>query len=177
MAGVGAYCFYRAPKQPVKVQSLFMVAVGLMMFVVALVLFLPLVPAVANMLPGLKPGLHGAFWFLLKVGLYIYLFMWLRFTFPRYRFDQLMRLGWQFLIPLSIVNVMGIGIALVLHRHWGWGHFSCIWFDHPAYPGCGRMAGLGGREEGQKSTCLWVRRSSGTGTLACAVFAGVREGI
>jgi len=32
----------------------------------------------------------------------------------------LMRLGWQFLIPLSIVNVMGLAVALVLHRHWGW---------------------------------------------------------
>jgi NADH-quinone oxidoreductase subunit H len=126
MFGVGAYCFYRAPKQPVKVQSLFMVAVGLMMIVVAIILFAPLITPVANMLPGLKPGLHGAFWFLLKVGAYVYLFMWLRFTFPRYRFDQLMRLGWQFLIPLSIVNVMGIGVALVLHRHWGWSHLAAF---------------------------------------------------
>jgi NADH-quinone oxidoreductase subunit H len=126
MLFVGAYCFYRAPKQPVKVQSLFMVAVGLLMFLAGIILAAPLVPAVANMLPGLKPGLHGAFWFILKVGLYIYLFMWLRFTFPRYRFDQLMRLGWQFLIPLSIVNVMGIGVALVLHRHWGWSHFTAF---------------------------------------------------
>src|SRR3984885_6235062 len=123
---VSGYCFYRAPKQPVKVQSMFMVAVGLLLIVAAIVLALPLVPAVNNMLPGLKPGLHGAFWFLLKVGLYIYLFMWLRFTFPRYRFDQLMRLGWQFLIPVSIVNVMGIGVALVLHRHWGWSHWTAF---------------------------------------------------
>jgi NADH-quinone oxidoreductase subunit H len=126
MLGVGGYCFYRAPKQPVKVQSLFMLAVGLLFVVVAIILAVPLIPAVANLLPGLKPGLHGAFWFLLKVGLYIYLFMWLRFTFPRYRFDQLMRLGWQFLIPLSIVNVMGIGVALVLHRHWGWSHLAAF---------------------------------------------------
>jgi NADH dehydrogenase len=78
------------------------------------------------MVPGLKPGLHGAFWFLLKVGLYLYVFMWLRFTFPRYRFDQLMRLGWQFLIPLSIINVMGIGVALALHRHWGWSNWTAF---------------------------------------------------
>jgi NADH-quinone oxidoreductase subunit H len=126
MLVVGGYCFYRAPKQPVKVQKLFMVAVGLLMILAAIILAVPLIPAVGTMLPGLKPGLHGAFWFLLKVGLYIYLFMWLRFTFPRYRFDQLMRLGWQFLIPLSIVNVMGIGVALVLHRHWGWSHLAAF---------------------------------------------------
>jgi hypothetical protein len=96
------------------------------MILAAIILAVPLIPAVGTMLPGLKPGLHGAFWFLLKVGLYIYLFMWLRFTFPRYRFDQLMRLGWQFLIPLSIVNVMGIGVALVLHRHWGWSHLAAF---------------------------------------------------
>jgi NADH-quinone oxidoreductase subunit H len=126
MLGVGAYCFYRAPKQPVKVQQLFMMAVALLMVVAAIILAVPLIPSVDAMIPGLKAGLHGAFWFLLKVGLYLYLFMWLRFTFPRYRFDQLMRLGWQFLIPLSIVNVMGIGVALVLHRHWGWSHLAAF---------------------------------------------------
>jgi NADH-quinone oxidoreductase subunit H len=123
---VGLYCFYRAPKQPVKVQQMFMVVVGLAFLGVAALLAAPLSGTVNSMLPGMKAGLHGAFWFLLKVGLYIYLFMWLRFTFPRYRFDQLMRLGWQFLIPLSIVNVMGIGIALVLHRQWGWGHLPAF---------------------------------------------------
>jgi len=79
-----------------------------------------------RLLASAKPGLHGAFWFLLKVVLYLYLFMWLRFTFPRYRFDQLMRLGWQFLIPLSIVNVMGIALALVLHRQWVWSHWTAF---------------------------------------------------
>jgi NADH-quinone oxidoreductase subunit H len=126
MVFVGLYCFYRAPKQPVKVQKMFMIVVGLLIIGLGLILAAPLSGTVNSLLPGLKPGLHGAFWFLLKVGLYIYLFMWLRFTFPRYRFDQLMRLGWQFLIPLSIVNVMGIGVALVLHRQWGWGHLPAF---------------------------------------------------
>ena len=126
MLAIGAYCFYRAPKQPVKVQQLFMMVVGLGMLLVAVVLALPLTSMVDNTLPGLRAGLHGAFWFLLKVGLYLYLFMWLRFTFPRYRFDQLMRLGWQFLIPLSIINVMGIGVALALHRHWGWSNWTAF---------------------------------------------------
>ena len=123
---LAGYCFYRAPKQPVKVQQGFMAAVGMLMILAAVILAVPLVPRVDSLVPGLKPGLHGAFWFLLKVGLYLYLFMWLRFTFPRYRFDQLMRLGWQFLIPLSIVNVMGIAVALVLHRHFGWSHWTAF---------------------------------------------------
>jgi NADH-quinone oxidoreductase subunit H len=126
MLGVAGYCFYRVPKQPVKIQQAVLAAVGLMIAAVAGILVAPLLARDGSMIASAKPGLHGAFWFLLKVGLYIYLFMWLRFTFPRYRFDQLMRLGWQFLIPLSIVNVMGIGLALVLHRQWGWGHLPAF---------------------------------------------------
>jgi len=123
---VGAYCFYRVPKQPVQIQKAVLAAVGLGIIVVAGILAAPLFAPAGSMLASAKPGLHGAFWFILKVGLYIYLFMWLRFTFPRYRFDQLMRLGWQFLIPLSIVNVMGIGLALVLHRQFGWSHWTAF---------------------------------------------------
>src|SRR5579872_2769180 len=121
MLGVAGYCFYRAPKQPVNIQKIVLASVGGLMIFAAIILLAPQVAPGGSFVASMKPGLHGAFWFLLKVGLYIYLFMWLRFTFPRYRFDQLMRLGWQFLIPLSIVNVMGIGVALVLHRQFGWG--------------------------------------------------------
>jgi NADH-quinone oxidoreductase subunit H len=120
MLGVAGYCFRRAPKQPVAVQKMFMAAVGLLCIVLALILIMPLAVPRDSFLASSKAGIHGAFWFLFKVGVYIYVFMWLRFTFPRYRFDQLMRLGWQFLVPLSIVNVMGIGVSLALHRQLHW---------------------------------------------------------
>ena len=120
MVGVAGYCFRRAPKQPVAVQRMFMAAVGVLCIVLAGVLAMPLATPPGSFLASSKAGIHGAFWFLFKVAAYIYVFMWLRFTFPRYRFDQLMRLGWQFLVPLSIVNVMGIGVALALHRQLNW---------------------------------------------------------
>jgi len=120
MLWVAGYCFRRTPKQPVAVQRMFMAAVGLLCIVLALVLIMPMAVPRDSFLASSKAGIHGAFWFLFKVSAYIYVFMWLRFTFPRYRFDQLMRLGWQFLVPLSIVNVMCIGIALALHRQLNW---------------------------------------------------------
>lgn len=51
-------------------------------------------------------------WFLLKVGFFIWLFMWFRFTFPRYRYDHLMTIGWKVLLPLSLANILISGIFL-----------------------------------------------------------------
>ena len=58
--------------------------------------------------------LSGAFWFFLKVSFFLFFYIWLRGTYPRYRYDQLMALGWKWLIPLSIVNVVGTGLAVLL---------------------------------------------------------------
>lgn len=57
---------------------------------------------------------HGPHWFLLKVYFFMFVFIWLRATFPRFRFDQLMRIGWQFLLPLGLINlgVTAVGVAL-----------------------------------------------------------------
>jgi NADH-quinone oxidoreductase subunit H len=128
MVVIGVYCLIRTPKQPARVQQLFMLVVAGLCFAVALVLAAPvLVPFVKPSLgAAVKPfyeGIHGGFWFILKVSAYIYFFMWLRFTLPRYRFDQLMRLGWHFLIPLSIINVLLIGIAMIVGVYYhldGW---------------------------------------------------------
>jgi len=53
-------------------------------------------------------------WFLIKSFLFLYFFIWIRATLPRYRYDQLMRLGWKVLIPLAIVNLVVTGIIKVL---------------------------------------------------------------
>lgn len=60
---------------------------------------------------GLVPGWA---WFLLKTFLFLYLFLQIRATLPRYRYDQLMRLGWKALIPLAIANVFVTGALKVL---------------------------------------------------------------
>jgi NADH-quinone oxidoreductase subunit H len=53
-------------------------------------------------------------WFILKTFAFLYLFLWVRATYPRYRYDQLMRLGWKVLIPLAIANVVVTGLVKVL---------------------------------------------------------------
>jgi NADH-quinone oxidoreductase subunit H len=53
-------------------------------------------------------------WFLIKSFVFLYIFIWVRATLPRYRYDQLMRLGWKVLIPLAIANLVVTGIVKVL---------------------------------------------------------------
>ena len=66
------------------------------------------------------PALHFLYyvpswvWFFLKSFAFLYLFIWIRATLPRYRYDQLMRLGWKVLIPLAIANLVVTGIVKVI---------------------------------------------------------------
>jgi NADH-quinone oxidoreductase subunit H len=57
-------------------------------------------------------------WFLLKTFVFLYIFIWVRATLPRYRYDQLMRLGWKVLIPLAILNLVVTGFVKVLMVMW-----------------------------------------------------------
>ena len=45
-------------------------------------------------------------WFLLKVSAILFFYVWMRWTLPRYRYDQLMAFGWKVLLPLSVVNLL-----------------------------------------------------------------------
>jgi NADH-quinone oxidoreductase subunit H len=53
-------------------------------------------------------------WFFMKTFVFLYIFLWVRATLPRYRYDQLMALGWKVLIPVAIANVVVTGIVKVL---------------------------------------------------------------
>ncbi|HYY77128.1 MAG TPA: NADH-quinone oxidoreductase subunit NuoH [Gaiellaceae bacterium] len=58
------------------------------------------------------PVLPGPLWFLVKLALVVFVFMWLRATLPRLRYDQLMQFGWKVLLPVATVNAVGTAIIL-----------------------------------------------------------------
>ena len=60
-------------------------------------------PLPFNLIPGANSGYWGVIWFLLKVLVMLFIFVWLRGTLPRLRYDQFMRFGWRWLIPISLV--------------------------------------------------------------------------
>ena len=70
-------------------------------------------PLIAG-LPVWLGGLLGAGVFLGKTFFFIFLFMWVRWTLPRFRYDQVMKLGWQKLLPLAIANVIFYALAIAV---------------------------------------------------------------
>ena len=77
-------------------QQKVLVAVAVMLVGVAALFAIPLVNA----------AVIGLFWFMFKVGLIVYLMIWFRGTFPRYRYDQLMNIGWKVAIPVGMGAVL-----------------------------------------------------------------------
>jgi len=55
----------------------------------------------------------GIWWLLAKIGFFMFVFLWIRATFPRFRYDQVMRLGWKVFIPITLVWIAVIGIAMM----------------------------------------------------------------
>jgi NADH-quinone oxidoreductase subunit H len=62
--------------------------------------------------PALVIALLPLFWFAAKVFVFLFIYIWVRGTLPRFRYDQLMAFGWKFLLPLALVNLIGTAIAV-----------------------------------------------------------------
>lgn len=57
----------------------------------------------------------GIVWLFIKTGFFLFLFLWFRATFPRYRYDQLMRLGWKVFIPVTVVWIFVVAFMVRYH--------------------------------------------------------------
>ncbi|MBL1432165.1 MAG: NADH-quinone oxidoreductase subunit NuoH [Gammaproteobacteria bacterium] len=64
-------------------------------------------------LDGLTSWVPGIAWLFAKMGFFLFLFLWFRATFPRYRYDQIMRLGWKIFIPITIVWIVVTGFLVL----------------------------------------------------------------
>jgi len=83
----------RMPKHPLfKIQTIGLAGFGAVLGLIGLVLLLPPV----------RYRILDIYWFSAKVAIFMYLYIWYRATFPRYRFDQLMKLGWKVMLPLAL---------------------------------------------------------------------------
>jgi NADH-quinone oxidoreductase subunit H len=94
--GAAAFILWLGLRSLVPLERYFFFALALSCVVLA---GLVAIPAVLN-------AIQGIFWFGTKVLAFLYAFIWYRATFPRYRYDQLMKVGWRWLIPIGLGNVI-----------------------------------------------------------------------
>ena len=66
--------------------------------------------------PGVIEDVQGPFWFLIKVLFVLFVYVWVRWTLPRFRYDQLMRFGWKFLFPVALLNIVLTSLAVVMRK-------------------------------------------------------------
>jgi NADH-quinone oxidoreductase subunit H len=75
--------------------------------------------AVFVLYPGVNEFIQGPFWLLSKIFVFLFIYVWMRGTLPRFRYDQLMAFGWKLLLPLSIVNVIVSSFVILAKMQWG----------------------------------------------------------
>src|SRR5579863_9347900 len=110
---LAAMCFFNAarmPKHPMfRIQTIGLAGFGVVLGLIGIVLFIPAVSV----------RVQDIFWFAAKLAGFMYLYIWYRGTFPRYRFDQLMRMGWKVLLPMGLgVLILTAGVALYQQNLW-----------------------------------------------------------
>jgi NADH-quinone oxidoreductase subunit H len=70
------------------------------------------------LLPGVRERVQDIYWFVAKVACFMYLYIWYRGTFPRYRFDQLMKVGWKVLLPIGLAVLIATAVVGLRQELW-----------------------------------------------------------
>jgi NADH-quinone oxidoreductase subunit H len=115
IAGIGtarmpSYSFFKIQRIGLAVFAALLGFIALLLLVIAVAGR----SADASVAARFNEGIGYVYWFLLKVAVFMYLFIWYRATWPRYRFDQLMRIGWKVMLPISLGVLMVTAIVGVL---------------------------------------------------------------
>jgi NADH-quinone oxidoreductase subunit H len=104
LIALGLYCLYDTVKEMRGIAQLQFAVVTLLCFAGGAICLIPRVMPIAQ----------GPFWFVTKVGLFIFFYVWIRGTLPRFRYDQLMSFGWKLLLPVSLANLVGTALVILL---------------------------------------------------------------
>ena len=107
LAAMAFYSTARMPKHPYfRLQTLGLGGFGALLAMIGVALFIPPVTL----------RVQDIYWFSVKVAFFMYLYIWYRGTFPRYRFDQLMKVGWKVLLPIGIGVLMATAFVGVIQE-------------------------------------------------------------
>jgi NADH-quinone oxidoreductase subunit H len=113
LAGLTFFSTMRMPKHSFfRVQTVGLGAFGGVFALIGLILLVPQVNA----------RIQDIYWFIFKIAIFMYLYIWYRGTFPRYRFDQLMKVGWKILLPMGVGVLMLTGVVALRSELWDFVH-------------------------------------------------------
>ncbi|MDQ6666197.1 MAG: NADH-quinone oxidoreductase subunit NuoH [Acidobacteriota bacterium] len=98
----GAICIYHGLHPARPFDRFTLPAFGAIFFIVAAIFLVPM----------LQPALMTLFWYLAKTGFLLFVFIWIRATLPRFRYDQLMKFAWKFLFPAALLNLLVTGFLV-----------------------------------------------------------------